>query len=91
MSATDATAVVQPSAPPATGRAQFIPHVTQAGERWDLLAWRYYGDPLQMGPIIDANPVVPIYAVFPAGVTLAIPIISVPAIDENDTPPWGTL
>jgi hypothetical protein len=24
--------------------AQFISHVTQAGERWDLLAWRYYGD-----------------------------------------------
>ena len=36
--------------------AQFIVHTTKAGERWDLLAWRYYGDPTDYSPIIMANP-----------------------------------
>ena len=27
---------------------QFIQHLTYAGERWDLLAWQYYGDPSQL-------------------------------------------
>jgi len=28
-----------------TPSGQFILHITTAGERWDLLAWQYYGDP----------------------------------------------
>ncbi|HCN1628338.1 TPA: tail protein X, partial [Escherichia coli] len=24
----------------------FLEHVTRDGERWDSLAWQYYGDPL---------------------------------------------
>ena len=35
-------------------------HVTVQGDRWDLLAWRYYRDPLAYEQIIDANPDVPI-------------------------------
>jgi len=44
--------------------SQFIVHVTTAGERWDLLAWQYYGDPTDYSPIIMANPNVPIEPVF---------------------------
>ena len=39
---------------------QFIQHLTYAGERWDLLAWQYYGDPTNYSIIIMANPGVPI-------------------------------
>ena len=36
--------------------AQFLTYITGDGDRWDLLAWRYYGDATQFGPIIMANP-----------------------------------
>ena len=35
---------------------QFIEHVTYGGERWDLLAWQYYGDPTNYSIIIMAIP-----------------------------------
>jgi len=70
--------------------AQFIPHITQAGERWDTLAWRYYGDASLYGPIIQTNPQVPIEAVFEAGLSIGIPLLAVSqaAIDPADLPPW---
>ena len=40
--------------------ALYIPHLTVAGERWDQLAWHYYGDPTLYGPIVMANPSIPI-------------------------------
>ncbi|MFT2542069.1 tail protein X, partial [Escherichia coli] len=33
----------------------FLEHVTRDGERWDSLAWQYYGDPLGYPRIIAAN------------------------------------
>jgi phage tail protein X len=53
---------------------QFIPHVTAAGERWDTLAWRYYGDATLFGPIIQSNPQIPIEAVFEAGLNIGVPL-----------------
>ena len=67
---------------------QFIEHTTGAGERWDLLAWQYYGDPARYSIIIMANPGVPIEPVFEAGVTLAIPIIDQQAVIQDGLPPW---
>ena len=40
----------------------FIPHITTEGERWDQLAWRYYGDAHRYQPIVQANPHVPLDA-----------------------------
>lgn len=31
-------------------------HTVRPGERIDLIAWRYYRDPLQAWRILDANP-----------------------------------
>jgi phage tail protein X len=67
---------------------QFILHITKAGERWDLLAWRYYGDPTDYSPIIMANPTVPIEPVFDAGFSIAIPIQRPSAVATVDLPPW---
>jgi phage tail protein X len=71
--------------------AQFIEHVTSEGERWDSLAWRYYGDATLYAPMMAANPAVPFFPVFPSGVTLAIPLIQVAETPATDLPPWGTL
>jgi phage tail protein X len=69
---------------------QFITHITTAGERWDLLAWKYYGDASLFGPIIQTNPQIPIEAVFEAGLIIGIPLLVVDqAVQEQaDLPPW---
>jgi phage tail protein X len=69
----------------------YITHITTDGERWDLLAWRYYGDPLDYERIIAANPDVPIIPVLPSGVMLNIPVIDTPAAElstSEELPPW---
>lgn len=68
--------------------AQYIVHVTKAGERWDLLAWRYYGDPTDYQTIIMANPGVTIEPVFEAGISLAVPIVQKSTVISVDLPPW---
>lgn len=65
----------------------FITHVTTEGERWDQLAWRYYGDAHRYLPIVEANPHVPITAALPAGLTLAIPMLE-SVTSTEDLPPW---
>lgn len=71
-----------------TGSGQFILHVTTAGERWDLLAWQYYGDPTDYSPIIMANSTVPIEPVLDAGVAIAVPILQKSSVAITDLPPW---
>jgi phage tail protein X len=65
----------------------FIPHHTTEDERWDQLAWRYYGDAHRYGPIADANPNVPLNATLPSGLTLAIPLLAARPTAQ-DVPPW---
>ncbi len=69
---------------------QFITHITKAGERWDLLAWQYYGDAMLFGPIIMTNPQILIEPVFEAGLVIGIPLLMVDAAvqEESDLPPW---
>ena len=71
-----------------TQGAQFILHITRAGERWDLLAWRFYGDPTDYGRIIVANPDVAIEPVFDAGIRIAVPIVQKSTTLGVDLPPW---
>jgi len=68
----------------------FITHITSAGERWDLLAWQYYGDAALFSPIIQTNPQIPIEAVFEAGLVIGVPLLMVnPAVSNAaDLPPW---
>lgn len=65
----------------------YLQHLTTEGERWDQLAWRYYGSAYRYQPIIRANPHVPLFASLPAGLTLRIPLLEVEATTE-DLPPW---
>jgi phage tail protein X len=69
----------------------YISYTTQVNDRWDLLAWRFYGDATQYGPIIQANPAVPVVGVFGAGVELQIPILQIATDVSNNLPPWETL
>lgn len=69
---------------------QFITHTTISGERWDNLAWQYYGDATLIAPIIQVNPQIPIEPVFEAGLVIGVPILIVDpdAEDQDDIPPW---
>lgn len=67
---------------------EYVEHVTVDGDRWDLLAWRYYGDPHGYERIITANPEVAITAALPGGLSLRIPVISDAPAASADLPPW---
>ncbi len=66
-----------------------IEHVTRAGERLDLLAWRYYGDAARLSPIVEANPSCPLTPMLPSGLTLVIPVqVQESAAAADALPPW---
>ena len=71
-----------------TPNSQYIAHVTRAGERWDNLAWRYYGDPTAYSGIIMANGSVPIEPVLDSGITILIPLLESSPVLKTDLPPW---
>jgi phage tail protein X len=64
-----------------------LTHITTEGQRWDQLAWHYYGDARRYLPIIQANAHIPLTAALPAGLTLAIPMLETAPLTE-DLPPW---
>ena len=71
-----------------------LEHLTRTGERWDQLAWRYYGDPSAYGRIIEANPALDITPRLPGGVLILIPLLSIENLramhfaDLAKLPPW---
>lgn len=65
----------------------YIEHVTIAGDRWDLLAWDYYGDAHGYARIVAANPHLAPLPLLPAGVRVAIPVIEKP-VSAYGLPPW---
>jgi phage tail protein X len=65
----------------------YLTHITTEGERWDAIAYKYYGDAMGYERIITANPHVPLIPVLPAGLSLSIPVIA--AQDTvTELPPW---
>lgn len=65
---------------------QYIEVTTIDDDRWDLIAWRVYGDPFLYEPIIVANPSVPIRPVLPGGLVLRVPLRAAPPV--GGAPPW---
>lgn len=69
-----------------------IEHITVEGDRWDTLAWRYYGDPMAYGRIIEANPALDISTILPSGQVVLVPILPLAetrqALQDEDLPPW---
>lgn len=71
-----------------------IEHITTQGERWDVLAWRYYGNPHAYGRIIEANPALNIDTTLQSGMLVLIPIMPLAEVQRaqqlvsEDLPPW---
>jgi len=75
--------------------AEVLTHQTVAGDRWDLLAQRYYGDGSAYGFLLQANPSVPFTPRLPAGISLQIPILDESTLNpppaassDSETYPW---
>lgn len=73
---------------------EFFEHVTVDGDRWDLLAWRYYGDQHKQTIILEANRGLYLDGlqtpplILSHGVRLKIPVISEEAGNLDLLPPW---
>ena len=64
-------------------------YTTVEGDRIDVLAAKFYGSMDGIAIISDANPLVPLTAVFSPGTVLVVPIVGDSAMNvNNDLPPW---
>jgi len=62
---------------------------TVAEDRIDILAGRFYGSMAGISILADANPFVPLDAVYPIGTVLIVPLIEENQVIENQNlPPW---
>ena len=62
-------------------------YITKDGDRWDLIAYKMYGDPYLYDILISANSDKREIYIFGAGIKLNVPIVYIePALEEN--PPW---
>lgn len=67
----------------------YLEHITRDGDRYDLLAWDYYGDALRFEPIVVANPAAPITPTLPSGLRLLIPVFAADTVAVTASlPPW---
>lgn len=69
-------------------------HVTIDGDRWDLLAYRYYGDAAKQSVLLEANrhlfvaPITVPPLILASGITLIVPVIDPDENNDADLPPW---
>lgn len=71
--------------------SEYLEYKTIDDERWDQIAYKFYGIPTLYEPIIRANPYIPITSILPAGTIIQIPILQedeLDAQDKGDLPPW---
>lgn len=67
-----------------------INYTVKQGERWDQLAYRFYGSVNAMNVLTTANPTVPLSDVLEMGTVLIVPILdqSDSSVITQNLPPW---
>jgi phage tail protein X len=72
----------------------YFEHRTMDGDRWDLLAYQYYGDASKQSVLLDANrslfidPITVPPLILKSGITLIVPVLDEAEVDDNTLPPW---
>lgn len=66
---------------------EYVSYVTEDGDRWDMIAYKFYGDVFAYEPIINANPTVAIRPVLDGGIRLRIPVRET-TVSAATLPPW---
>lgn len=67
---------------------EYYSYITKDNDRWDLIANKFYKNPLNYEPIIKANPDVFITPVLKSGIKLKIPILDESETIKFELPPW---
>ena len=68
----------------------YLQYLTGAADRWDTIAYAYYGDATNFAPLVAANPTLGAAPVLPEGIIIIVPIIDevdLPATADS-LPPW---
>lgn len=66
----------------------YLKHVVKERERWDNLAYFYYGDPLLINLLIDANPHIAFCEELPVGYEILVPVLAAKEVNNDGLPPW---
>ena len=77
----------------------YIEHIVSDNERWDMIAWLYYGSFSKVTDsdgneinvlelLIRENEGIPIKAVIATGTVLRIPVIETTELQTSKMPPW---
>ncbi|MDA8449843.1 tail protein X [Acidovorax sp. GBBC 3332] len=68
---------------------EYIEHITADGDRWDTIAYRYYGDASLISPLAEANDHLQLLPVLPAGLPVRVPLVGeTEVMDAQELPPW---
>lgn len=69
---------------------KYTEYVTKEADRWDLIAYEFYGNAKKYEAIIAANPDIPITPILESGLIIKIPEIDDSSENANieDLPPW---
>lgn len=65
-----------------------LEYTTVDGDRWDLIAYKYYGDATKIAGLIAANQHLPIAEQFSAGHTVIVPLLPATTSKQSEMPPW---
>ncbi len=66
----------------------YYSYITKDSDRWDLIAYKFYGDATKYEIIIEANPDVPITPTLESGIKLKIPVLDENSSITFELPPW---
>lgn len=69
---------------------KFITHITKVQERWDSIAYKYYGNCYKVAPLIMSNPHLAIGYYIPANSKVIVPILNDTQSNakNEELPPW---
>lgn len=67
--------------------SKYKKYTTQAGDTWDKIAYREYGNCFKYAPLIMSNPAVTISPFIPEGTEIIIPVFE-ESKQEEGLPPW---
>lgn len=61
---------------------------TTQNDRWDLIAYKFYGNVFNIKPLIEANPQIPITPILNEGQLMIIPELTNKDKNTNNLPVW---
>ncbi|STZ75310.1 tail protein X [Bergeriella denitrificans] len=66
-----------------------IRYTTRDGDRWDLIAYKHYGNAFLIDGLMAANPHLPLAEEFESGLTVFVPVLDAkPQSNQAAMPPW---